>query len=89
VTGRSGSDGAEGEVAESGKPRLATEVAHVLDGMVRLLRTVDLDEAPTTQVGHNLHAVVAHLTVGSTMARSVGRDGPSTPPERSEDPPAR
>lgn len=80
------SESAEGEVPESGKPQLATEIAHVLDGMVRLLRTVDLDAVPTTQAGHDLHAVVQHLTAGSTLARSVGRDGPTTPPDAPWDP---
>ncbi|MCD2192588.1 hypothetical protein LQ327_04190 [Actinomycetospora endophytica] len=74
------SEGAEGELPENAKPALAGEIAHVLDGMVRLLRTVDLDPAPTTQAGHNLHAVLEHLTAGSTLARTVGRDSPSTPP---------
>lgn len=83
--GSEAGDGA-GDVAESGKPGLATEIAHVLDGMVRLLRTVDLDAVPTTQAGHNLHAVVQHLTAGSTLARSVGRDSPSTPPDAPWDP---
>jgi hypothetical protein len=85
---RAGSESpdAAGEVPESGKPNLATEVAHVLDGIVRLLRTVDLDPVPTSQAGHNLHAVVQHLTAGSTLARSVGRDSPSTPPDTPWDP---
>jgi hypothetical protein len=80
------SEGAEGEVPESGKPQLATEIAHVLDGMVNLLRTVDLGSVPTTQAGHNLHAVVQHLTAGSTLARSVDRDSPATPPDAPWDP---
>ena len=80
------SGGAAGDVAESGKPGLATEIAHVLDSMVRLLRTVDLDRAPTTQAGHDLHAVVQHLTTGSTLARSVGRDRPSTQSDARWDP---
>ena len=84
--GSEAGDGA-GDEAESGKPGLATEIAHILDGMGGLLRR-STSSPPYDHAGHNLHAVVHLLTAGSALARSVGRDSPSTPPELRGTPPA-
>ncbi|NMO94076.1 hypothetical protein [Actinomycetospora sp. TBRC 11914] len=71
-------DGADGQLPDGERAGVAGEVAHVLDALIALLRTIDRDAETTGSAAstNDLDPVLAHLASGVTLARSVQDRGP-------------